>query len=1080
MAEVTVRQFAETVGIPFERLLTQLGEAGLSAKKPDDKINDKEKLQLLNHLRHFHGKNIEVTATPTPKKITLKRKTKSEIRIPNAQGRAKTVSVEVRKKRTYVKRDVVENQRLKLEQERLEHTQIEVEQDIRRQQLKDTQTQTTQETKKTENVVQPVPPQLSNTEMAALKSDTQAIDRLDNKKTQAIESIQEPVNVVQKVSTQSKCTVQSTTEPKSESQAVEVVSQINEKRAPSTQDMGSMEKKPKSAKFKSGKATGKQENKLSPSKTVTPDNKMANSKQKTTSSIRSKSDMGRGVTTQIKIKKRQSTDTQTGSETQSAPTVNIKKRKPTHAKHKSPAEKPVAGKTLEKKEPSTTKSSEEPRKVRHAPTRRKPEVKAQEPKTQETRREKKHSSNTQAVEREPFTKERSETNSADKKQQPRRRRPAATKQRPSRKKDKSASPSSSLGPSSKERKSVAFLEDESKTAKYERHKRKRKAKATTTQPPEPQHGSFQKPTAPIVYEVTLPETLTVAELAQKMSIKAAEVIKTMMKMGTMVTINQVLDQETAAIVVDEMGHNPKLLKENQIEDSLIKAGEQVGEKVPRAPVVTIMGHVDHGKTSLLDYIRRTKVAAGEAGGITQHIGAYHVDTAKGTICFLDTPGHAAFTAMRARGAKVTDIVVLVVAADDGVMPQTLEAIQHAKAAEVPIIVALNKIDKPEADSDRVKQELVTHEVVPEEWGGETMFVPVSAKQGEGIDDLLESILLQAEVLELTTVAEGIATGVTIESRLDKGRGAVASILVQSGTLKKGNVLLAGKEFGRVRAMLDENGKQIDTAGPSIPVEVLGLSGVPSAGDEAIVVPDERKAREIALFRQGKYREIKLAKSQAAKLENVFSHLKTGQISTLNIVLKADVNGSAEALYDALTKLSNEEVKVNIIASGVGGINESDVNLAVASSAILIGFNVRADNSAKHLIQEENVDLHYYSVIYEAIDEVKQALGGMLAPEIREEIIGLAEVRQVFRSPKLGAIAGCLVVDGVVKRNNPIRVLRDNVVIFEGELESLRRFKEDVLEVKAGTECGIGVKNYNDVQSGDQIEVYEKTAVARTL
>jgi len=493
-----------------------------------------------------------------------------------------------------------------------------------------------------------------------------------------------------------------------------------------------------------------------------------------------------------------------------------------------------------------------------------------------------------------------------------------------------------------------------------------------------------------------------------------------------------------------------------------------------------MGHVDHGKTSLLDYIRVTKVAAGEAGGITQHIGAYHVDTPKGTISFLDTPGHAAFTAMRARGAKVTDIVVLVVAADDGVMPQTIEAIQHAKAASVPIVVAINKIDKHGADPERVKQELVAQEVVPEEWGGDTMFVQVSAKTGEGIDELLDSILLQAEVLELTTVAEGLATGVIIESRLDKGRGAVATLLVQSGTLHKGNVLLAGKEYGRVRAMLDENGKPIEKAGPSIPIEVLGLSSVPSAGDEAVAVPDERKAREIALFRQGKYRQVKLAHQQAAKLENMFSQMQAGQVNTLKIVLKADVNGSAEALNDALLKLSNDEVKVKIVASGVGGINESDVNLAVASSAILIGFNVRADAGAKRLINDEEVDLHYYSVIYEAIDEVKQALSGMLAPEIKEEIIGLAEVRQVFRSPKFGAVAGCLVVDGIVKRNNPIRVLRDNVVIFEGELESLRRFKEDVLEVKAGTECGIGVKNYNDVKTGDQIEIYEKTTVARTL
>ena len=595
---------------------------------------------------------------------------------------------------------------------------------------------------------------------------------------------------------------------------------------------------------------------------------------------------------------------------------------------------------------------------------------------------------------------------------------------------------------------------------------------------EPQHGDFQKPTAPLVHIVHLPETLTVSELAQKMSLKAAEVIKTFMKMGTMVTINQVIDQDTASIIVEEMGHSPKLLKDNELEESL--QVEQTGDAIHRAPVVTIMGHVDHGKTSLLDYIRRTKIASGEAGGITQHIGAYHVDTPKGTVCFLDTPGHSAFTAMRARGAKVTDIVILVVAADDGVMPQTLEAIQHAKAAKVPLIIAVNKIDKPDADPERVKQELAAKEVVPEDWGGDTMFVNVSAKSGEGIDDLLDSILLQAEVLELTAISEGNAKGIIIESRLDTGRGTVASLLVQSGSLKKGDVILAGKEFGRVRAMLDENGKPIDKAGPSIPVEILGLSSTPNAGDEAVVVADERKAREIALFRQGKYREIKLARQQAAKLENMFSQMKAGDVSKLNIVLKADVNGSVEALQDSLMKLSNDEVQVKIVANGVGGINESDVNLAVASNAIMIGFNVRADPSAKRLIKEESVDLHYYSVIYEAIDEVKHALSGMLAPEIVETIVGLAEVRDVFRSPKLGAIAGCLVIEGTVTRNKPIRVLRDNVVIYEGELESLRRFKDDVTEVKSGIECGIGVKNYNDVKAGDQIEIYEKTSVARTL
>jgi len=547
-----------------------------------------------------------------------------------------------------------------------------------------------------------------------------------------------------------------------------------------------------------------------------------------------------------------------------------------------------------------------------------------------------------------------------------------------------------------------------------------------------------------------------------------------------VTINQVLDQETAAIVVEELGHTVKLLKEDAIEENLGSEEEITGEQVTRAPAVTIMGHVDHGKTSLLDYIREAKVAASEAGGITQHIGAYHVDTPKGTITFLDTPGHAAFTAMRARGAKATDIVVLVVAADDGVMPQTKEAIQHAKAANVPIVVAINKIDKPEAQPDRVKQELVAEEVVPEDWGGDVQFVPVSAKTGEGIDTLLEAILLQSEILELTAVKDCPARGVIIESRLDKGRGPVATMLIQNGTLHKGDILLSGTEYGRVRALLDEFGKPIDEAGPSTPVEILGLSGAPSAGDEAIVVKDERKAREVALFRQGKFRETKLARQQESKLENMFSQMEEGTKNILNMVVKADVQGSAEAINDALVKLSTDEVEVKIVGSGVGGINESDVNLAVASNAIMVGFNVRADAVAKRIIEEEGVDLHYYSVIYDLIDEVKRALSGMLEPETREEIIGLAEVRDVFRSPKLGAIAGCMVVEGTVKRNNPIRVLRDNVVIYEGELESLRRFKDDVQEVRAGTECGIGVKNYNDVRAGDQIEVYEYVKVQRTL
>jgi translation initiation factor IF-2 len=593
-----------------------------------------------------------------------------------------------------------------------------------------------------------------------------------------------------------------------------------------------------------------------------------------------------------------------------------------------------------------------------------------------------------------------------------------------------------------------------------------------------QHA-FAMPTERVVREVVLPETITVAELAQKMSVKSVEVIKTLMQMGMMVTINQVIDRDTATLVVEEMGHVVKEAKPTSPEALLESGVAAYGEPEPRPPVVTVMGHVDHGKTSLLDYIRKTKVASGEAGGITQHIGAYHVDTPGGVVTFLDTPGHQAFTAMRARGAKATDIVILVVAADDGVMPQTIEAVHHARTAGVPIIVAVNKIDKPEAQPDRVRQELTKHEVVPEDWGGKDIFVNVSAKAGTGIDNLLESVLLQAEVLELKAPVTGPAAGLVIEARIDKGRGPVASILVQRGTLKKGDIVLAGREFGRVRAMLDEKGKPVNEAGPSIPVEILGLSGVPSAGDEVIVVESERKAREIALYRQGKFKDTQLAARAAAKLSNVFEQMQEGE-NTLNLIIKADVQGSIEALTKALEELSTSEVKVRVIHAMVGAINESDVNLARASQAVVIAFNVRADAGARRLIESEGVDVHYYNVIYEAVEEVKAALVGMLKPQFKEEIIGLAEVREVFRAPKIGSIAGCYVSEGVVRRSRPIRVLRDNVVIFEGEIDSLRRFKDDASEVKAGLECGLGIKNYNDIRVGDQIEVFEKVQVQRTL
>ncbi|HLB42730.1 MAG TPA: translation initiation factor IF-2 [Gammaproteobacteria bacterium] len=593
--------------------------------------------------------------------------------------------------------------------------------------------------------------------------------------------------------------------------------------------------------------------------------------------------------------------------------------------------------------------------------------------------------------------------------------------------------------------------------------------------------AFTKPTEPVVREVEIPETISVAELAQRMSVKTAEVIKVLMKNGVIATINQLIDQDTAILVVEEMGHQAKAVSFDAIEQTLITSLTVQGEAELRPPVVTIMGHVDHGKTTLLDYIRTTKVAAQEAGGITQHIGAYHVQTAKGTVTFLDTPGHAAFTAMRARGAKLTDIVILVVAADDGVMPQTIEAIQHAKAANVPIVVAVNKMDKPGVDLERIKTELSRHGLIPEEWGGDTMFVPISAKTGMGVDGLLDSVLVQAEVLELKAVIDCPARGVVIESRLDRGRGAVTSVLVQQGTLYKGNIILAGLEYGRIRALFDETGKAVESATPSIPVEILGLSGVLQAGSDFIVVSDEKQAREVSLFRQTKYREAKLAR-HTTTLEDLFQRIEDEKsaIKTLNIVLKADVLGSVEALQQALTELTTPEVKVNVLSSGVGGINESDVNLTIASKAIIIAFNVRANTEARKLMESNSVDVHYHNIIYNVIDQVKKAMSGVLAPEIRERVVGLAQVREVFRSSKMGAVAGCMVIEGFVKRNFSIRVLRDNVVIFQGSLESLRRFKEDVSEVRNGMECGIAVKNYNDIKPGDQIEVYEKVEVKREI
>ena len=842
MADVTVSQFAEVLKVPVDKLIAQLDEAGIKVKGSDDKISEDAKLELLTHLRRSHGQDDTPATAAAPRKITLKRKSQSELKLSGAQGRSRTVNVEVRRKRTYIKRDVLEKQ-AQDEQDALDSQRLEEENRIKAEALEKERLEAEKEN--------------------AAKREVEARE----KEEQAQKSAEDEARKL------SEKAVTDAAEEKTRIEKAEADARIRR-----TKDKEKTKSKPKHGETRYG-------------------------------------------------------------------------RKELH----------VAG----------DKSG---RRKRKSPARRRPV---------------------------------------------------------------------SMGGDSK-------------------------------------HG-FERPTAPVIHEVEIPENISVAELAQKMAIKGNEVVKVLFNMGAMVTINQVIDQDTASLVVEELGHVAKSVVSAEVDEMLLAEESKIeGDAVARAPVVTIMGHVDHGKTSLLDYIRRTKVADGEAGGITQHIGAYSVETDKGQISFLDTPGHAAFTAMRARGAQATDIVILVVAADDGVMPQTIEAIQHSKAAGVPMVVAVNKIDRENADPERVKNELSQHEVIPEDWGGEQMFVNVSALTGEGVDDLLDAILLQAEVMALTAVTEGPAQGIVIESSLEKGRGAVATLLVQSGTLKQGDMIIAGEEYGRVRNMFDESGTSIKEAGPSDPAVVLGLSKTPSAGDDFLVVKNERKAREVAEFRQGKTRETKLAQQQASKMEDMFSQMQDGLISSVPVIIKSDVHGSAEALRDALTKLSNDEVRVKILGSGVGGITETDANLAAASNATIIGFNVRADAAARTAIKESGVDIRYYSIIYEAIDDVKAALTGLLAPEVREQIVGLAEVKEVFSSPKFGDIAGCIVSEGMVKRANPIRVLRENVVIYEGELESLRRFKDDVNEVRSGTECGIGVKNYSDVQVGDQIECFERIEVARTL
>ncbi|NIL94248.1 MAG: translation initiation factor IF-2 [Woeseiaceae bacterium] len=842
MADVTVAQFAEVLKVPVDKLLAQLDEAGIKVSGSDDTISDDAKLELLTHLRRSHGQEDTAASDAAPRRITLKRKSQSELRLSGAQGRSRTVNVEVRKKRTYIKRDVLEKQAQEEQEE------------------------------------------------------------LDRKRREEEERVE--------------------------------------------------------------------------------------------------------------------------------------------------AEKREQERLLAEKEEAARREAEQQEKAEQARLEAEEEARKQAEQVAAAAAEEK--ARLEKAEADARTRRAKEKEKGKGKQKP-----AATR----------------YG-----RKELHVAGDMSGRRKRKTPMRRRSVSLSG----EAQHG-FEKPTAPVVREIEIPENIAVSELAQRMAIKGNEVVKMLFNMGAMVTINQVIDQDTATLVVEELGHVAKPISDADVDEQLLASEEKaVGEEVARPPVVTIMGHVDHGKTSLLDHIRRAHVAADEAGGITQHIGAYSVQTKKGKITFLDTPGHAAFTAMRARGAQATDIVVLVVAADDGVMPQTIEAIEHSKAAGVPMVVAVNKIDKEDADPDRVRNELSQHEVISEDWGGEQLFVNVSAQTGEGIDGLLEAILLQAELMDLKAVADGPARGLVIESSLEKGRGAVATVLVQEGTLRQGDMIIAGEEYGRIRNMFDEAQKSIDTAGPSSPAVVLGLSKTPSAGDDFLVVKNERKAREVAEFRQTKTRDAKLASQQASKLEDMFTQMAEGDAESISVLIKSDVHGSAEALRDALTKLSTEEVKVKVLSSGVGGITETDANLAAASNAVIIGFNVRADAAARTAIKESGVDVRYYSIIYEAIDDVKAAMSGLLTPEIREQIVGLAEVKDVFRSPKYGDVAGCIVTEGYVKRHNPIRVLRDNVVIYEGELESLRRFKDDVNEVKSGTECGIAVKNYDNVQVGDHIECYERVEVARTL
>ncbi|RFU48000.1 translation initiation factor IF-2 [Paraburkholderia sp. DHOC27] len=973
MASNNVAQFAAELKMPAGVLLEQLQAAGVTKASEDDTLSETDKARLLDHLRKSHG-----STDADKRKITLTKRHTSEIKQSDATGKARTIQVEVRKKRTFVRRD-----------------------------------ETGGEGGDASNHVAEAENETDDLELQRREEEARHEAELLEKQAQELKARQEQLE-----------------REEAERQAREQAAEAERRRAEEEAAKKRAAVAAEAAAQKKAEAAVQAE---APAAATTEqdDERAAAERAAQREAAKKAEDAARQAAEKTRAEQEEVSKRRAAAEAE-ARAIREMMNTPRKAQVKAPEPAPA--------KPAEPAKAAEAKGTLHKPAR--PE--------------------------------------------------GAAAARPAAKKPAAAAPAATTAPSAGDKKKPGagkggWQDDAAK-------RRGIKTRGDTSGgvdrgwrggpkgrgKHQEQNTTFQAPTEPIVREVHVPETITVADLAHKMAVKASEVIKSMMKLGQMVTINQMLDQETAMIIVEELGHHAVAAKLDDPEAMLVEGEISDAELLPRPPVVTVMGHVDHGKTSLLDYIRRAKVAAGEAGGITQHIGAYHVETPRGVITFLDTPGHEAFTAMRARGAKATDIVILVVAADDGVMPQTKEAIAHAKAGGVPLVVAINKIDKPEANPERVKQELVAEGVVPEEYGGDSPFVPVSAKTGSGIDDLLENVLLQAEVLELKAPVEAPAKGLVIEAKLDKGKGPVATILVQSGTLNRGDVVLAGSAYGRVRAMLDETGKPTKSAGPSIPVEIQGLSEVPQAGEEVIVMPDDRKAREVALFRQGKFRDVKLAKQQAAKLENMLEQMGEGEVQYLPLIVKADVQGSQEALVQSLQKLSTDEVRVQIVHGAVGGISENDVNLATASKAVIIGFNTRADAQARKLAEANGIDIRYYNIIYDAVDEVKAAMSGMLAPEKREIVTGMVEVRQVFKVPKVGAVAGCMVTDGFVKRSSSVRVLRNNVVIHTGELDSLKRFKDDVKEVRQGFECGMSIKNFNDIIEGDQFEVFEVTEVARTL